>query len=148
MCDNEQAALDYVMLGKLEKGHALVIRNEGPKGAPGMPEMLSPGAALVGRGLGPHCPLITDARFSGASRGIMIGHVVPESFSGGPLALLQTGDRITIDIAARRLDWNVPEEEVEARAKVWEPPKPRVSTGILKKYAALVGDASRGAICS
>lgn len=148
VCDTEQVALDTVMQGKLQKGHALVIRNEGPKGAPGMPEMLGPSAALVGRGLGPDCPLITDARFSGASHGIMIGHVVPEAVTGGPLALLQTGDIITIDVAARKLDWKVSPEEQEKRQKAWTPPPSRAKTGILKKYAALVGDASHGAICN
>jgi dihydroxy-acid dehydratase len=148
VCDTEQVAMDAVMQGKLQRGHALVIRNEGPVGAPGMPEMLGPSAALVGRGLGPDCPLITDARFSGASHGIMIGHVVPESVHFGPLALLETGDTILIDVANRRLDWIVSDEEREARAKVWSPPAPRVTKGILKKYAALVGDASHGAVCN
>jgi dihydroxy-acid dehydratase len=148
VCDSEQVALNTVMQGKLQPGQALVIRNEGPRGAPGMPEMLGPSAALVGRGLGPECPLITDARFSGASHGIMIGHVVPESVHLGPLALLRTGDTIVIDVATRSLDWIVSEEEKEARAKDWKPPPPRVTNGILRKYAALVGDASHGAICN
>ena len=147
VCENEQEALQCVMRGQLQKGHALIIRNEGPKGAPGMPEMLGPGAALVGRGLGPHCPLITDARFSGASHGIMIGHVVPEAAEGGPLALIRTGDEITINISARRLDWKVSEEEFAARAQVWKPLPSKAKTGILKKYAALVSDASHGAVC-
>jgi dihydroxy-acid dehydratase len=147
VCDTEHVALDMVMRGQLQRGQALVIRNEGPIGGPGMPEMLGPSAALVGRGLGPHCPLITDARFSGASHGIMIGHVVPEAALLGPLALLQTGDTIVIDVANRKLDWLVSEKEKEARAKTWKPPKPRVKSGILKKYARLVSDASRGAIC-
>ena len=146
VCDSEQIALDTVMKGKLQRGQALVIRNEGPKGAPGMPEMLGPGAALIGRGLGPHCPLITDGRFSGASHGIMVGHVVPEAVTGGPLALVRTGDIITIDVAARKLDWHVSEDEMEAREKAWKPPPPKVTTGVLKKYARLVGDASHGAI--
>jgi dihydroxy-acid dehydratase len=147
VCDTEQAAMDFVMQGKLQRGNALVIRNEGPKGAPGMPEMLGPSAALVGRGLGPDCPLITDARFSGASHGIMIGHVVPEAVECGPLALIQTGDQITIDVGSRRLDWNLSEGEKKAREKEWKAPPSRIKTGILKKYAALVGDASHGALC-
>ncbi|KAL3922907.1 MAG: hypothetical protein SGILL_001957, partial [Bacillariaceae sp.] len=147
VCDNEQIALDTVMRGKLERGHALVIRNEGPKGGPGMPEMLGPSAALVGRGLGPYCPLITDARFSGASHGIMIGHVVPEAVTLGPLALVQTGDTIVIDVGKRELNWLVSDEERQARAKNWKPPPPRRMTGILKKYSKLVGDASGGAVC-
>jgi dihydroxy-acid dehydratase len=147
VCDTEHIALETVMQGKLQSGHALVIRNEGPIGGPGMPEMLSPSAALVGRGLGPTCPLITDARFSGASHGIMIGHVVPEAVQLGPLALIKTGDVIVIDLPNRRLDWIISDEEKEVRSKNWTPPKTRVSKGILKKYAALVGDASHGAVC-
>jgi dihydroxy-acid dehydratase len=147
VCDTEQVALEAVMQGRLQSGHALVIRNEGPVGAPGMPEMLGPSAALIGRGLGPTCPLITDARFSGASHGIMIGHVVPEAALLGPLALIQTGDTIVIDLRNRRLDWLISVEEEEARTKLWTPPKPRVTKGVLKKYAALVGDASHGAVC-
>ncbi|CAB9503306.1 Dihydroxy-acid dehydratase [Seminavis robusta] len=148
VCDSEQAGLDTILQGKLQRGQALVIRNEGPKGAPGMPELLGCSAALVGRGLGPHCPLITDARFSGATRGIMIGHVVPESVHLGPLALLRTGDTIVIDVGRRALDWKVSEEEKQERSKDWRPPPSRVTTGILRKYAALVGDASHGAICN
>lgn len=147
VCDTEQMALETVMQGQLQRGHALVIRNEGPVGGPGMPEMLGPSAALVGRGLGQHCPLITDARFSGASHGIMIGHVVPEAAVLGPLALIRTGDFVVIDVANRKLDWIASDDEKEARSKNWNPPAPRVSNGILKKYAKLVSDASRGAIC-
>ncbi|KAL3918110.1 MAG: hypothetical protein SGILL_004396, partial [Bacillariaceae sp.] len=147
VCDNEQTAMDTVMKGSLKRGHALVIRNVGPKGGPGMPEMLGPSAAMVGRGLGPYCPLVTDARFSGASHGIMIGHVVPEAVTLGPLALLQTGDTIVIDVANRALNWIISEEEKEARAKIWTPPAPKATSGILKKYAKLVGDASGGAVC-
>jgi dihydroxy-acid dehydratase len=148
VCDTEQVALEMVMQGQLQPGHALVVRNEGPVGGPGMPEMLGPSAALVGRGLGPYCPLITDARFSGASHGIMIGHVVPEAAVLGPLALIQTGDTIVIDVAKRRLDWLISEKEKVARSKSWTPPQPRVMSGILKKYAMLVNDASHGAICN
>eukprot|EP01064_Diplonema_japonicum_P006061 TRINITY_DN14010_c0_g1_i1.p2 TRINITY_DN14010_c0_g1~~TRINITY_DN14010_c0_g1_i1.p2 ORF type:complete len:574 (+),score=145.28 TRINITY_DN14010_c0_g1_i1:2019-3740(+) len=145
VCDNEGDALKCVMDGVLKAGEALVIRNEGPSGAPGMPEMLAPGAALVGRGLATECPLITDGRFSGASHGIMIGHVVPEAAKGGPLGLVQTGDEIQIDLTARTLDLNLPDEEIQKRKKVWTPPPVRVSAGILRRYSKNVTDASSGA---
>eukprot|EP01059_Diplonema_ambulator_P014498 TRINITY_DN25408_c0_g1_i1.p1 TRINITY_DN25408_c0_g1~~TRINITY_DN25408_c0_g1_i1.p1 ORF type:complete len:589 (+),score=160.40 TRINITY_DN25408_c0_g1_i1:86-1768(+) len=145
VCDNEADALKAVLEGQLKEGEALVIRYEGPSGAPGMPEMLAPGAALVGRGLALSCPLITDGRFSGASHGIMIGHVVPEATKGGPIALVHTGDIIEIDLKTRRLDLCVDQDELEKRRAQWTPPPPRVQTGILKRYSMNVSDASHGA---
>eukprot|EP00755_Sulcionema_specki_P025044 Sspe_Gene.82419::Locus_54025_Transcript_1_1_Confidence_1.000_Length_1923::g.82419::m.82419/K01687/ilvD; dihydroxy-acid dehydratase len=145
VCGSEKEALKCVLDGDLKAGEALVIRYEGPVGSPGMPEMLGPGAALVGRGLGTQCPLITDGRFSGASHGIMIGHVVPEAAKGGPIALVKNGDRIVIDIPNRKLDLVVPAAELAERRAVWSPP-PIPSTGVLRKYASLVSDASHGAV--
>ncbi|KAJ9442985.1 Dihydroxy-acid dehydratase [Diplonema papillatum] len=145
VCDNEKDALLCVTNGTLQAGEALVIRYEGPSGGPGMPEMLSPGAALVGRGLAVECPLITDGRFSGASHGIMIGHVVPEAAKGGPIAVVKTGDEIEIDLVHKKLNLNVPADEVAARLKQWTPPPPRVGRGILSRYAKTVSSASLGA---
>lgn len=145
--DGEGAAYDAVTTGSIKAGDVLVIRGEGPKGAPGMPEMLSPSAALVGAGLGKDVALVTDGRFSGATHGIMIGHVVPEAASGGPLAAVQDGDEIEIDVAERRLDLQVPAEEVEQRLAAWTPPERKYPRGtLLSKYAALVSDASVGAV--
>eukprot|EP01060_Flectonema_neradi_P019944 TRINITY_DN27454_c0_g1_i1.p1 TRINITY_DN27454_c0_g1~~TRINITY_DN27454_c0_g1_i1.p1 ORF type:complete len:581 (+),score=111.83 TRINITY_DN27454_c0_g1_i1:43-1785(+) len=145
VCDNETEAYNCVVDGVLQPGEAIVIRYEGPHGAPGMPEMLSPGAALIGRGLGAQCPLITDGRFSGASHGIMIGHVVPEASKGGPLALVQTGDEIVIDIKNRGLHLNVSDDVLAERKKNWTPPPSKADTGVLRKYANTVTDASHGA---
>ena len=145
VCDNEMDAYNCVVDGVLQPGEAIVIRYEGPHGAPGMPEMLSPGAALIGRGLGAECPLITDGRFSGASHGIMIGHVVPEASKGGPIALIKTGDEVTIDIKNKGLHINVSEEILAERLKSWNPPPSKAGTGILRKYANTVLDASQGA---
>lgn len=145
--DSEQLALAAIVAGQLQRGDALVIRYQGPKGAPGMPEMLSPGAALVGAGLGPYVPLITDGRFSGASHGIMIGHIVPEAYCGGPLALVRDGDMVHIDLTARSLNVAVSDEELQQRQKAWQPPAPKFSERtILGRYAKHVGDASHGAV--
>ena len=146
VCDGEVEALACVTDGVLQPGEAIVIRYEGPSGAPGMPEMLAPGAALVGRGLGAVCPLITDGRFSGASHGIMIGHVVPEASKGGPIGLVETGDTITIDVATRELNVDVSEEVLQQRKAAWTKPKSKARPGILKRYAATVSNASLGAV--
>jgi dihydroxy-acid dehydratase len=116
--DGEQAAFEAIIRGEVRKGSALVIRYEGPRGSPGMPEMLSPGAALIGAGLGKHVALITDGRFSGASHGIMIGHLSPEAATGGPLALVQDNDVIAIDVLSQTIELRVPSEEMKARAAV------------------------------
>lgn len=134
------------MAGEIKKGDVLVIRNEGPKGAPGMPEMLSPGAALIGAGLGADVPLITDGRFSGANRGIMIGHVVPEAAVGGPIALVKEGDSIVINLDDRTLSLEITDEEMATRRAAWKPPASKYPPrSVLARYAKLVGDASHGA---
>lgn len=144
--DGEVAAYDAVVAGDLKPGDVMVIRYEGPRGAPGMPEMLSPSAALVGAGLGKDVALVTDGRFSGATHGIMIGHVVPEAADGGPIALVRDGDTVTIDPEAKTLDIDVDSEELQRRKGEWVPPEAKYSRGVLAKYAKLVSDASDGAI--
>merc|ERR1719499_2039760 len=136
--DGEDAAFQAIMQGEIQKGTALIIRYEGPKGAPGMPEMLSPGSALQGAGLGKDVALLTDGRFSGASHGIMIGHVSPEAAVGGPIGLVNDGDIITLDPNSRALTIDVSDEEMAARRAKWSPPplKPNTS-GVLGKYAKL-----------
>ncbi|EGD83014.1 hypothetical protein PTSG_03650 [Salpingoeca rosetta] len=145
--DDEREALQAIVQGKINKGDALIIRYQGPEGAPGMPEMLSPGGALVGQGLGSHVPLITDGRFSGASHGIMIGHVVPEAARGGPIALVQDGDVVTYDLDKCSLDIHVSAEELAARRDAWKKPPAAVSPrSWLGRYAKHVSDASHGAV--
>lgn len=150
--DGENAAYDAVMAGEVKAGDALVIRYEGPKGSPGMPEMLSPGAALVGRGLGKTVALITDGRFSGASHGIMIGHVAPEAAVGGPLALVRDSDTVNIRVSEEAngstMDVDISDEEMAARKAAWVAPESRYKHGVLAKYARLVGSASKGAVLS
>jgi len=143
--DNEMAAYDGIMAGEIEAGDVLVIRYEGPVGGPGMPEMLSPGAALVGRGLGKTVALVTDGRFSGASHGIMCGHVSPEAAVGGPIALVQNGDEIAYDSTAKTLDLCVSEEEMASRSAKWVAPPPKHKRGVLAQYARLVSQAHTGA---
>ena len=142
--DGEQEAFDAIKKGEVEKGDVVVIRYVGPKGAPGMPEMLKITAAIVGAGLGEDVALITDGRFSGATRGIMVGHVAPEAEVGGPIALVRDGDEILIDGSEGRLELLVDGEELEMRRKEWKP-RERKLTGVLAKYAALVGQADEGA---
>ena len=127
-------------------GEVVVLRNEGPAGAPGMPEMLSITSAIVGRGLGDSVVLVTDGRFSGATRGLMVGHVAPEAVRGGPIAVVRDGDMITIDVDARTLEVALTSDEIAARLAEWRPPAPRVTRGVLAKYAASVSSASRGAV--
>ena len=143
--ESEEDAEAAILGGRIEPGDVLVIRNEGPAGGPGMRELLSVTSALVGAGLGETVSLVTDGRFSGATRGLMVGHVSPESVRGGPLAVVREGDRITIDVLARDLHLDVSHEEVERRLAEWTPPAPPVSGGVLARYARLVGSASDGA---
>ena len=142
----EEAAMQAILGGAVGKGDVVVVRYEGPKGGPGMREMLSPTSAIIGRGLGEHVALITDGRFSGASHGFVIGHVAPEAFDGGPIALLEDGDQITIDAERRELSVALSDAELAARRKRWHQPQPYASKGLLAKYAKQVSSASRGAV--
>jgi len=146
--DREEYAFDAVSKGKIDEGDVVVIRYEGPKGGPGMREMLATTAALVGQGLGKKVAMVTDGRFSGGTRGFMVGHVAPEAYVGGPIALVKNGDKITIDTETNTLDIHVSEEELESRRKQWSKPEPNYKTGALAKYATLVGSAANGAITS
>ncbi|HBM29022.1 MAG TPA: dihydroxy-acid dehydratase, partial [Halomonas sp.] len=127
-------------------GDVVVIRYEGPKGGPGMREMLTPTSAIMGRGLGNDVALITDGRFSGGSHGFVVGHVSPEAFDGGPLALVEDGDPITIDAEADTIDVHISDEEMMRRRAAWQQPEPRYRKGVLAKYAKLVSSASTGAV--
>ena len=142
----EEAAMQAILGGAVGKGDVVVVRYEGPKGGPGMREMLSPTSAIIGRGLGEHVALITDGRFSGASHGFVIGHVSPEAFDGGPIALLEDGDQISIDAERRELSVALSDAELAARRKRWRQPQPYASKGLLAKYAKQVSSASRGAV--
>src|SRR5436190_806454 len=144
--DSEAACKAAVYDGVVQPGEVVVLRNEGPAGAPGMPEMLSVTSAIVGRGLGESVALVTDGRFSGATRGLMVGHVAPEAVHGGPIAVVRDGDSITIDVDARRLDVQLTDSELAERLAEWSPPQPRVTHGVLAKYARSVASASRGAV--
>ncbi len=145
--DGEQEALAAAEERTIVAGDVVVIRYEGPRGGPGMREMLAITAALVGQGLGDQVALVTDGRFSGATRGLMVGHVSPEAWDGGPLALVREGDRITVHVAARRLSFEITKKESQARRRRWRRPAPRYESGALAKYAKLVGSASKGAVC-
>jgi dihydroxy-acid dehydratase len=144
--ESEEKALKAILSGKVRKGHVVVIRYEGPKGGPGMREMLSPTSAIMGKGLGNDVALITDGRFSGGSHGFVVGHVTPEACVGGPIALVQNGDTITIDAQSREMNLDVPPAEWKRRAKTWKQPAPRYTRGVLAKYAAQVTSASLGAV--
>ena len=144
--ESEEKALQAILDGTIKKGHVIVIRYEGPKGGPGMREMLSPTSAIMGKGLGKDVALITDGRFSGGSHGFVIGHVTPEAFEGGPLAIVKNGDRIVIDATRRKVDLELPASEIKSRLKRWRQPKARYSRGTLAKYARSVSSASLGAV--
>ena len=144
--DCEEDAIDAIKGGRVVAGDVVVIRYEGPKGGPGMREMLNPTSAIAGMGLGSSVALITDGRFSGASRGASIGHVSPEAAVGGPIALVEEGDLIRINIPENRLDVDVSEEEMEKRRAAWKPREPKVTTGYLARYASMVTSGNRGAI--
>lgn len=144
--NSEEAAFSAISLRKIEAGDVLIIRYEGPKGGPGMREMLSATAALVGQGISDNVAMVTDGRFSGATRGLMVGHVSPEAMTGGPISLVKDGDLVTIDLDRGKLDLKVPRAEINDRKKKWIPIKPRYKNGALAKYASLVRSASEGAI--
>ncbi len=144
--ESDEEACQAILGGKIKSGDVVVIRYEGPKGGPGMREMLNPTSAIAGMGLGESVALITDGRFSGASRGASIGHVSPEAAVGGPIALLEEGDIIQIDIPALKLDVKLSEEELAARKAKWQPRQPKVTTGYLARYASMVTSGNRGAI--
>jgi dihydroxy-acid dehydratase len=144
--DSEEACLSAILAGAIRAGDVVVIRYEGPKGGPGMREMLAPTAALIGAGLGDSVGLITDGRFSGGTHGLVVGHVAPEAALGGPIALVREGDSVTIDAAHRELRINVAERELGARRVEWKAPAPRYTSGVLAKYARLVSSSSQGAV--
>jgi dihydroxy-acid dehydratase len=144
--DSEELAFAAIQAGRIDAGDVVVVRYEGPRGGPGMREMLAVTAALVGRGLGESVALVTDGRFSGATYGFMVGHVAPEAFRGGPIAAIQTGDTVVIDVDARELRAELADDEIAARLRDWEPPEPHHTSGVLAKYSALVSSASEGAI--
>ncbi len=144
--ENEEKALQGILGGKVKKGHVIFIRGEGPKGGPGMREMLSPTSAIMGKGLGKDVALITDGRFSGGSHGFVIGHVTPEAFDGGAIAVVKNGDPIVIDAEKRAITLDIPARELDARLRKWKQPKPNYTQGVLAKYAATVSSASLGAV--
>ena len=144
--ESEEASLDAILAGKIKPGDVLVIRYEGPKGGPGMREMLAPTSAIIGAGLGDSVGLITDGRFSGGTYGMVVGHVAPEAAVGGAIALVEEGDSITIDAPARLLQLNISDEELARRRANWQPPTPRYTKGVLAKYAKLVASSSLGAV--
>jgi dihydroxy-acid dehydratase len=143
---SEEQALKKILDGTVKKGDVIVVRYEGPKGGPGMREMLSPTSAIMGKGLGNDVAFLTDGRFSGGSHGFVVGHVTPEAAVGGPIALLKNGDTITIDAEKREVNVNISDAEMKRRAKAWTAPKPRYKRGVLAKYARLVSSASEGAV--
>jgi dihydroxy-acid dehydratase len=145
---SEEECFAVVEQQGIKPGDVVVIRNEGPSGGPGMREMLQVTAALVGEGIGDQVALLTDGRFSGATHGLMAGHVAPEAIRGGPIAAVQDGDQITIDIDARRLDVDLSDEEIARRVEAYDPPEPRYKRGVMAKYAASVSSASEGAVTS
>src|SRR5207245_7706613 len=144
--NSEEAALEKILDDTIVKGDVVVIRLEGPKGGPGMREMLAPTSAIMGKGLGRDVALITDGRFSGGRHGFVVGHITPEAYVGGPLALVKNGDSITIDAEKRQLNLDIPLAELRKRRKAWKAPKPRYTRGVLAKYASTVTSASLGAV--
>src|SRR5438309_7493334 len=144
--NSEELAMEAILSGSIKKGDVIVIRYEGPKGGPGMREMLGPTGAIMGRGLGKDVALITDGRFSGGSHGFVVGHITPEAYVGGPIALVKNGDGITIDAEKRELTLEVPSTELKKRKKAWKKPAPRYTRGVLAKYASAVTSASLGAV--
>lgn len=146
--DREEDAFEAVQRHEIQGGDVVVIRYEGPQGGPGMREMLGVTGAIVGAGLGDSVALLTDGRFSGATHGLMAGHVAPEAAKGGPIAAAKNGDIIVFDVAARRLEIEISQDELKSRLSRWQPPKPRYTTGVMAKYARHVSSASEGAVTS
>ncbi|MGA2870040.1 MAG: dihydroxy-acid dehydratase, partial [Verrucomicrobiota bacterium] len=144
--DSEEKAMNAILNGTVKAGHVIVIRYEGPKGGPGMREMLSPTSAIMGKGLGKDVALITDGRFSGGSHGFVVGHITPEAYVGGTIALVKNGDRIAIDAEKSVLTLEVPAAELKKRKAAWKKPTPRYPRGVLAKYAHTVTSASLGAV--
>ena len=144
--EDEYSAMDAILADKIKAGDVLILRYLGPKGGPGMPEMLAPTSALIGKGLGESVGLITDGRFSGGTWGMVVGHVAPEAYAGGTIALVQEGDSVTIDAHVQLIQLNVPDEEIARRRAEWKQPAPRYTRGVLAKYAALASSASKGAV--
>ena len=144
--NSEEEAIDAIYNGRIVDGDVVVIRYEGPKGGPGMREMLNPTSAIAGMGLGSTVALITDGRFSGASRGASIGHVSPEAAVGGPIALVEEGDIISINIPENKLELKVSDEILAERKAAWQPREPKITTGYLARYASMVTSGNRGAI--
>ncbi|MBO0691309.1 MAG: dihydroxy-acid dehydratase, partial [Acidimicrobiaceae bacterium] len=144
--DGEDGAMEAILAGRIEPGTVLVIRYEGPKGGPGMREMLAVTGAMKGAGRGGDCALLTDGRFSGGTHGFCIGHVAPEAVDGGPIAFVEDGDRIVIDVPSRSIDLRVDDAELARRKGTWKLPEPRYRSGVLAKYAKLVTGAERGAV--
>jgi len=142
----EEEAMKAILAGKIERGDVVVIRYEGPRGGPGMREMLAPTSAIMGQGLGKDVALITDGRFSGGTHGFVVGHITPEAYDGGPLALVRNGDRIVIDAKTRKMELDISGAEMKKRAKAWKKPKPNYTKGVLAKFAHSVVDASHGAV--
>jgi dihydroxy-acid dehydratase len=144
--DGEDGAMAAILAGSIEPGTVVVIRYEGPKGGPGMREMLAVTGAMKGAGRGADCALVTDGRFSGGTHGFCVGHVAPEAVDGGPIAFVRDGDRIVIDVNTKSIDLLVPDAEVARRRAEWKLPEPRYTSGVLAKYARLASGAERGAI--
>ncbi len=144
--NSEEQALQKILDGTVKKGNVVVVRYEGPKGGPGMREMLSPTSAVMGKGMGEDVALITDGRFSGGSHGFVVGHITPEAYVGGPIALIKNGDTIVIDAHKRTIDLKISQRELKARQKAWKQPRPRYKKGVLAKYAKLSSSASEGAV--
>jgi dihydroxy-acid dehydratase len=144
--NSERETMDAIMANKIKHGDVVVIRYEGPKGGPGMQEMLAPTSALIGQGLGETVGLITDGRFSGATWGMVVGHISPEAYVGGPIALVKEGDSITIDADKLLIQLNIATKELAARRKKWKQPKPRYTRGALAKFMNTVSTASKGAV--
>jgi dihydroxy-acid dehydratase len=146
VCNSEEEVIEYISKGDIKPGHVIVIRNEGPKGGPGMPEMLKPTSAVIGAGLGNSVAMITDGRFSGGTHGFVVGHVTPEAFEGGPIALVKDGDKITIDAVNNTLVLHVSDEELAERKKNWKPIESPFKQGVLRKYIKNVSSASQGCV--
>ncbi len=146
VCEREEEVIEYLEKGEIKAGHVIVIRNEGPKGGPGMPEMLKPTSAVMGAGLGNSVAMITDGRFSGGTHGFVVGHITPEAFDGGTIALVKDGDKITIDAVDNKLTLHVSDEELAVRRAAWKQIPSTFTRGVLRKYIKNVSSASEGCV--